>query len=575
MIGTGLDRSGREWWGQRRGGTWRAIARALLVSRVSWLCVLTPMILFAQLGTRGLNEPDEGRYAEVGREMAAGGSWLVPHLNGFEHLSKPPLTYWAIAASIRLFGATEWAVRLPSALAALGTLWLTFLIARDLFGRTVAASAVLVLMASIEFLVLGRTASTDMLLTLWTTAAIACLVRHAAVGRGRWQWGFFAAMGLGFLTKGPMALVVPLAAAVPLQFAARRAGRPWRLAWLPGLALALAVGLGWFVALAARHPQLVGYFAGHELVARFATGVHGRVEPFWFFIPVLGAGMLPWTPFLIPAALGLPGGESPRRSPAGAMLGGWIAIPLLILSLSGSKLLTYVLPILPALALAVACWWEKAARPRAPWLFPVSVLACAVGLAGVTLVVLRQTGHPEFDLDEWVMVLLPPLVGAVCLLQRFAAGGALATVALGYAALWVTYSMEADELAPVLGPHASVRPLARYLKAQPDYGSARVFAAGVRAHGLEFYLGRTVTVTRQDVDLVLAPDPAQRARLLDSPAGCARVFAGGGPAYGVVAAADFAREFAPLGWRWLLRAGDFLLIANPSAGGRIADTPRS
>src|SRR3954469_18250595 len=102
----------------------------------SWLlCVLAVVVLFTLLGSRGLNEPGDGRYAEIGREMAATGDWLVPHLNGFEHFQKPPLLYWLTATSIRLLGANEWAARLPSAVAALGTVLLTAFIGNTLFGR--------------------------------------------------------------------------------------------------------------------------------------------------------------------------------------------------------------------------------------------------------------------------------------------------------------------------------------------------------------------------------------------------------------------------------------------------------
>ena len=120
--------------------------------RAGWL-VFVVAALFLFLGTRGLNEPDEGRYAEIAREMVVTGEWLVPHLNGFEHFQKPPLLSWFTAASIRVFGANEWAARLPSALAALGVVLLTYGIARRIFDRAVAVAAALVLVSSLEFFV--------------------------------------------------------------------------------------------------------------------------------------------------------------------------------------------------------------------------------------------------------------------------------------------------------------------------------------------------------------------------------------------------------------------------------------
>jgi 4-amino-4-deoxy-L-arabinose transferase-like glycosyltransferase len=130
----------------KKPGHYRPAARLIFVA----------VALFLFLGTRGLNEPDEGRYAEIAREMAATGEWLVPHLNGFERFQKPPLLYWLTAASIHFLGANEWAARLPSALAALGVVLLTYSIARRIFDPAAAVTAVLVLVSSIEFFALAR-----------------------------------------------------------------------------------------------------------------------------------------------------------------------------------------------------------------------------------------------------------------------------------------------------------------------------------------------------------------------------------------------------------------------------------
>ena len=230
--------------------------------------------------------------AEIGREMAATGQWLVPHLNGFEHFQKPPLLYWATAASIRLFGTNEWAARLPSALAALGALVLTWLIARRFFSPTRAVAAALVLLSSVEFFTMARLLTPDMTLTFWVTAAVAALVY-------RRNWLFFVCMGLGFLTKGPMALVVPICATFGWQYGLRRTGaEPQPLPWVRGLVLSLLIGLAWFITLSILQPDLFTYFWKYELVERFASHAHGRSKPMWFFIPVLLIGFVPWTFFL-------------------------------------------------------------------------------------------------------------------------------------------------------------------------------------------------------------------------------------------------------------------------------------
>lgn len=465
------------------------------VSRWGWL-IFVAATLFLFLGTRGLNEPDEGRYAEIGREMAATGEWLVPHLNGFEHFQKPPLLYWLTATSIRLLGANEWGARLPSALAALGTVLLIFAMGKRLYDRERAVAAALIAVSSGGFFILARMLTPDMLLTWWITAAIAAFVF-------RQRWLFFVCMGFGFLTKGPMALIVPISAALGAQLTTQ-SGERLRLPWARGLLLTLGIGLAWFVALSISNRELFDYFWRYELVERFASSAHGRSKPFWFFLPVLLGGFLPWTFFLFPAARAAwqRWREKELTTTHGLLLG-WILPPLLILSLSGSKLPTYILPLVPALALGIAARLREPARV---WRIAAPAAACWVALAAAA-----------------------PLAN------------------------------------DPLRQQASVRSLARVLQAQPDAADARVFACEIRAHGLEFYLQRLVSATRDNSDIVLPLSPAQQLRVLDSPRECERAFADGPPAYGVIRKGRYPKTFSREKWTVLARAGDFLLIVNRPA----------
>jgi hypothetical protein len=204
------------------------------------LWVLAVVALTAWLGSRGLNEPDETRYAEIAREMVTSGEWLMPHLNGIPHVQKPPMVYWLTAVSLKLLGPNEWAARLPSMLGALATLWLTAFIAGSLFGGRARWNATIILLSSLEFYLLARTLTPDMVMTFWITLAIAAVVQHARCqDHKRWQWLFFIAMGLGFLTKGPMALVIPMSAAVCLAVASRRGPDRLRINWIAGVPVTL------------------------------------------------------------------------------------------------------------------------------------------------------------------------------------------------------------------------------------------------------------------------------------------------------------------------------------------------
>ncbi len=540
------------------------------------LSLFAIVALFAWLGTQGLIEPDEGRYAEIGREMAADGDWLMPHKNGFPHFQKPPMLYWATAASIKMFGANAWAARLPSALAALGVLAMTFLMGRALFGRATAAQAVLVLVSSLEFFVLGRSLTPDMMLTFWITAALTCLVFHVKGGRRPiWRWAFFAAMGFGFLTKGPLALVVPVSAAVAWQLAARRTEENFRLPWLPGMLLTLAIGLSWFVALSVREHALFDYFWRFELLERFASKSHGRAKPFWFFAPVLLAGFFPWSFFL--PGLGRRAWQAARGGamrPAHWLLLGWVVPPFVILSLSGSKLPTYILPLFPPLALALARAFPQLLFTRAwRWGLGGVMILLPVLVTGIALfhrlAPKLATAAIFTPLAQIILALL--VAGLIALLIRAWLRRLnivfLPALAMGMTGIWITAATQSDQASDLLRQQSSVRKLATTVQ---SLGAADgpLFAYQARAHGFNFYLRRLVHTTRADADLVLPPTPAESARLVETPADCAALAPAGQPVYGFTRKETYVNHFAPAGWERVEQVGDFVLIRRterPSA----------
>ncbi len=521
------------------------------------VCAALALTLF--LGTRGLNEPDEGRYAEVGREMAASGDWLVPHLNGIPHFQKPPLIYWATAASIRAFGVNEWAARLPSALAALGVVALTYWIGALLFQKSSGIASALVLLSMLGFFIAGRLLTPDMMLTFWITAAIACLVRRGRGGGAVWGWLFFAAMGFGFLTKGPMAFVVPISAAVAWQVSRRRTDCPLRMPWAGGVPLMLAIGLSWFVVLSLRSEDLFSYFVGDELVKRFASTGHGRSKPIWFFAWVLPVALFPWT-FVVLAMLA---GKvrhwrrDDRPTPDQWLLLGWIAVPLVILSLSGSKLPTYILPLLPALAVAVGHWTRTRENHR---LWNLSMLVTIFALGVITVVIETIEHTAQVDLPDAYMI-MPGLLACALLLRHQPLTTRL-VVALSTVLVWLAGVENMTKLNDSLEQQASVKPLAALLRTAPDFDRAAIFACEVRAHGWEFYLGRLTHMTRDDADVVLPLTDEQKSRMIKNPARCEATMLPHSPAYGLVRVERFARSFTPEKWKVLADAGDFLLIGT-------------
>jgi hypothetical protein len=342
---------------------------ALLVALLAW-----------GLGSYALLDPDEGRNAEVAREMAASGDYVLPRLDGLPYLDKPIGFFAVDALAQRLLGSGEGAARLPALLFALATAALTGWFAGRLFGRDarqVAALAALVAPLTIAF---SRTVIFDSMLSFLLTLALCAFylaidlaadqTNDQAAARGRqgaapapylgWTVLAWTAIGAGILVKGPVALAVPLLAAVPYALW-RRASRA---VWHPAGVAAMALVVGpWLWAMSRQVPEFLHYALVIETWERVATPVMRREAPFWFFIPCLLAGALPWSVLVLAGwrrslRLRGPGG---RLDPARLYLALWIALPLVMFSLSHSKRPQYILPLLPAIALLAAKVWVDAA----------------------------------------------------------------------------------------------------------------------------------------------------------------------------------------------------------------------
>ncbi len=279
----------------------RGNGRSLIYS--PWILVLlTLWVSFAFQGSRGLYETTEGRYAEGPRELVASGNYLEPTLAYRPHWSKPPLTYWAIAAGIQLFGKSEWGVRLYGAAAFFLTIWIVMLLGKTLWGEREGLLVGLIYLSSPFPLLSANVVSTDTLLTLWEILAVFFYLRAYVHGSERrlspWITAMWVSFGLGFFTKGPPALV-PLLPILLWNLFHR--GKVKLLNPL-GLLLFIGTGFTWYLIVAYRHPGLWSYFLGHEVAARFTSGSFHNSEwykPFFIYLPVLALGTgpgLPWPP---------------------------------------------------------------------------------------------------------------------------------------------------------------------------------------------------------------------------------------------------------------------------------------
>lgn len=370
------------------------------------LRVVIPVVLlllwFVPLGAWRLFDPDEGRYAEIPREMLASGDWVIPHLNGLAYLEKPPLQYWATAVAYRAFGVHEWSARLWTALCgALGVALVAWLGTR-LYGRTAGLLGALVLAGCGYYFLLARVLTLDMGLSCALQLALTGLVllvagEGAGAGSGAGAGGtagarapryapWLLALGvaLAFLAKGLVGILIPGAVAVLYLLLRRDWGlvlraRPW---WTL-LALLLLAG-PWVWLAAARNPEFLRFFFVHEHFQRFLTRVHDRYEPDWYFIPVLLLGFLPWTT-LLPRIL-LDAARAARGGAGAAwMLLLWVGFVFLFFSLSQSKLIPYIVPLFPALALLAGPALERCAPRRLAGHLATAALAFALLAAALAV----------------------------------------------------------------------------------------------------------------------------------------------------------------------------------------------
>lgn len=354
-------------------------------------CVLLAAVLaFSDLGARPLISPAEARYALVAREMLESGDWIQPHFNHVRYYEKPPLSYWSVATSYRLFGFTEFASRLPSALAYIGTVLVTFLLAFELVGSGTAPLAALIYATSLGPFLFGRFLFTDTLLVFWLSVSLlglAKITRRPASRAGPVM--LYLGASLAGLTKGLIGLLFPLAAAAAYAFLLGgrsfvRRLRPWL-----GISIIAIVFLPWHILLAWRDPSFLPFYFVNEHFARFLS----RRDPIDYVplsVPAFWTSTLLW---LFPWSLFLPGALPRRRgrwSRGLAPVWIWSVGIVVFFTLTGSRLEYYALPAFPALAVILASGWRRfmTTGRRALAIVVPSLITAAIGLAVAPIVFL-------------------------------------------------------------------------------------------------------------------------------------------------------------------------------------------
>ena len=485
-------------------GLWRYDLALLFIAILGFFCI--------GLGAHPYMNPSEARYIEIPREMLASGDWLTPHINGVPYFEKPPLFYWMQGAAMGIFGSDEWAGRIVTALLSTLTCLITYAVGRMLYGRKSGLLAALVLSTSLMGYGLAHVAMLDIPVSFFITACIACFfsaqhTENLKVRRNLYLL-MYVASALAMMTKGLIGIVIPgivIGAWIALT-------RQWRILkevhLILGGLIFLAIVVPWHWLMAHQHPEFLNFYFIHEHFTRYLTNEHKRTAPWWFFIAITPVGLLPWT-FITsfrrkPESSGIPLHQWLRLDPGLRRDDGqgdklflllWIALPLIFFSTSHSKLISYIFPIFPPLAILIGHALTTASLKQlrvnaigmavvlGALLIAMHLLPALPGKAGQKLAMLTAISWP---------MLLPIIVAlaylVITLIRRrppLSLIGALALVGVGLG-FTANYGIAPLDM-------STTKPLTDTLK-QRLAPNDMVAAYGSYWQDLPVYLNRTVTV---------------------------------------------------------------------------------
>lgn len=450
----------------------------------------------------GLVGADEPRYAQVAREMLARHEWVTPYLFGHPWLEKPPLYYWCTMLAYKAAGVSDTAARIPSAvLTSLLVIFIYFWARR--IKPEMQLDAALITASAAMMIGFGRSASTDMPLTVMFTVAMLCWYAwHASKGRG-WLLAFYFFIGVATVAKGPVAPFLAVVILVLFALLRRERALLTKTLWPIGIALYLAVVSPWYIAVQRENPGFLRSFVLQHNLERFGTNIYHHPQPFWFYLPVALLAFVPWTVFVIAAVADAardwrfssqqPPGEEDLRM----YLLLWLAVPLVFFSLSQSKLPGYVLPAIPAGTILLADFIRRrvtAGVKPAMWLIVLHGLLSAAMMVAAFVVSFKLV---KMALPTGVIIVAATLA-IMALLMFIVALRSQGYRVLRFATLIpvvIAFALVLRGLAPIVNLTQSERPVAQTL-VQTELGSISEIALynvtpGV-AYGLSFYRNRWI-----------------------------------------------------------------------------------
>ncbi|HET7371216.1 MAG TPA: glycosyltransferase family 39 protein [Gammaproteobacteria bacterium] len=489
--------------------------------RTVLLCLFVAIVWFGNLQYRDLFMTDEGRYAEIPREMVASGDWITPHLDGFKYFEKPALHYWITAAIYEVAGLHNWTARLWIALAGFLGLGMTWYAGARLFDQRTGRYGALTLAGSFYYVYMGHFNTLDMGLAFFMCASLFgfLIAQQRPDNPGhtrRWMLAAWGAAALALLTKGLVALAIPGAVFV-IYSLTKRDWRVWRrLHILPGLALFLAIAAPWFIVVSLRNPDFFHFFFVVQHFERYLTPIAHRPGPWYYFLPVLALGALPWlwqgAVALVRGAGGVVRRDNLRFDPVW-FLWLWIVVTFLFFSASDSKLASYILPLMPAFALLVGRELARQERQGLLSALGITLLLGAIMLV-YSVLYLPSLSSNAVPAELYAQLAAWSIGAAIVLVAVALAGMGLvrkrpAVVVPVLAIGWLVAVQVLISGSQVLSPAYSTRALVAQL-ADDNIDGAPFYSVDDYEQSLPFYLGRTVIPVSYRGELAFGIDRRQQ-----------------------------------------------------------------
>ena len=479
--------------------------------KILLLLMIYSLIWFGTLNYRHLIPSDEGRYAEMAREMLVTGDWVTPRYNGYKYFEKPPLQVWATAAIFQVFGIGDWQARLWTALTGFLTILAIGFTGTRIYNARAGWLAAVVLASSPMWVISGHFNSLDMGLSAFLVAALCSLLlaqtSHNKSSCRNWMWACWVFMALATLSKGVIGAAIPAMVFVAYSISTWDWKIWTRLRLFSGAIVFLLITAPWFILVAQRNPEFLEFFFIHEHLQRFTQDAHSRTGPIYYFVPLLLIGIIPWV-LQIPGALVQAWQERRREFSSGWLLVCWFVVIFAFFSMSRSKLPGYIIPIFPALALLIGHRLDRllgySNSLGMPWKLQTLGFALLGCIGFFFLTEIGKQARPDeieayAQYTYWVIAALIALIGFSLFAIVQSKRNGLQSI-VSFASGFFLCAMIAGTGHETLGRAVSGIDLVSRVKASiPE--KVNFYSVRLLDHTVPFYLGRTMIMVESPDEL--------------------------------------------------------------------------